>query len=179
MSLWKTLQSELDHRHPLPPLHPSDLWDVELSEEILGATDTKLMGVEHPSPEQVHATKAGLLLWNDDLDAAHTLVQDLHTREGSYWHAILHRREGDYANAKYWFARVGNHPIFESLYQQASRLWPMCKDWGRWSPDAFVNAVEQTVNQGEPPDAHTEAMRRVQVVEFSFLLRHGLSLDGQ
>jgi hypothetical protein len=28
----------------------------------------------------------------------------------SFWHAIMHRREGDFWNSKYWYARCRNHP---------------------------------------------------------------------
>lgn len=53
---------------------------------------------------------AGLWLYVDDLDRSHSITQDIHTATGSYWHAIMHRREGDFWNAKYWFRKVGAHP---------------------------------------------------------------------
>src|SRR6516165_1333879 len=46
---------------------------------------------------------AGLWLFHDFLDESHAISQDIDTIEGSYWHAILHRREPDYVNSKYWF----------------------------------------------------------------------------
>src|SRR5689334_2723957 len=61
------------------------------------------------------ACMAGLWLYHDFLDESHAISQDLHTIEGSYWHAIMHRREPDYWNANYWFRRVGAHPIYASL----------------------------------------------------------------
>lgn len=172
---WKTFQYEFDHRQPLPPLHPTSVWDPELSDEIRNTAPDELMGATQFALSAVQATRAGLLVWNDDLDAAHELVQDLSSAEGSYWHAILHRREGDYDNAKYWFARVGEHPIFASIYAQAVRLWPRCKEWNAWRPDRFVDAVADAVHTGEDEHPDAEALRRVQVVEFSFLLRHGIS----
>ena len=57
--------------------------------------------------ELARACLAGLWLYHDFLDEAHRISQSLHGREGSYWHGIMHRREGDFANAKYWFHRVG------------------------------------------------------------------------
>jgi hypothetical protein len=61
------------------------------------------------------ACLAALWLRYDFADESHAISQELETIEGSYWHAILHRREPDFANAKYWFRRVGSHPISPAL----------------------------------------------------------------
>jgi hypothetical protein len=48
-------------------------------------------------------------LWldrNGHWDAAHGVAQDVGTPEGSLIHAYLHRKEGDAANAAYWYARA-------------------------------------------------------------------------
>ena len=47
-----------------------------------------------------------LALWWDgkgDWEKAHTIAQDIPTREGSWVHAWLHRKEGDKGNARYWY----------------------------------------------------------------------------
>ena len=49
----------------------------------------------------------GLWYAVDELDAAHEFFQNDPTPEGSYWHGMLHRREGDFFNARYWFQRAG------------------------------------------------------------------------
>ncbi|WP_193213407.1 hypothetical protein [Luteolibacter marinus] len=39
-------------------------------------------------------------------DAAHDLCQDVPGNAGAWIHAWLHREEGDYSNACYWYARA-------------------------------------------------------------------------
>jgi len=68
------------------------------------------------------ACLAALWLYHDFPDESHSISQQLETVEGSYWHGILHRREPDYANAKYWFRRVGRHPIGAELAAAAREL---------------------------------------------------------
>jgi hypothetical protein len=49
-------------------------------------------------------------LWHDargDWDRAHTLAQEVETRDGAWVHAYLHRKEGDPDNARYWYRRAG------------------------------------------------------------------------
>ncbi|MCC6162141.1 MAG: hypothetical protein IT182_02210 [Acidobacteria bacterium] len=52
-------------------------------------------------------------LWQEargDWRGAHVTVQDLHSNDAAWVHAYLHRREGDDANARYWYARAGRPP---------------------------------------------------------------------
>ncbi len=62
---------------------------------------------------------AGLWLYCGRFEESHSISQELHTAEGSYWHGILHRQEPDDWNAGYWFKRVGKHAIFEDLSNAA------------------------------------------------------------
>lgn len=70
------------------------------------------------------ACLAGLWLWNGFLEESHALSQRLQTPEGSWWHGILHRREGDFGNAGYWFGRIGAHPLLRPIGRAVARLVP-------------------------------------------------------
>jgi hypothetical protein len=49
-------------------------------------------------------------LWHDgkgNWDASHDIAQDIHSNDGSWIHAYLHRKEGDTGNAAYWYRKAG------------------------------------------------------------------------
>ena len=49
-------------------------------------------------------------LWYDgkgDWEMAHNVAQEIHTDNGSWVHAYLHRKEGDKSNASYWYHMAG------------------------------------------------------------------------
>jgi hypothetical protein len=57
-------------------------------------------------------------LWLDargDWDGAHAIAQDVDDNDGARVHAYLHRKEGDLANAGYWYRRAREKPFEGSL----------------------------------------------------------------
>jgi hypothetical protein len=82
--------------------------------------------------------RAGLYLYCGCWSEAHETAQNIATREGSYWHAIVHRQEPDAGNAGYWFGQVGQHPIFAELGAAAGETW---------SPRAFIELCERARRQ--------------------------------
>ncbi|MCE9546551.1 MAG: hypothetical protein K8T25_13675 [Planctomycetia bacterium] len=106
--------------------------------------------------DMAEACKAGLWLAHNYLDESHRISQKIDTPTGSFWHAIMHRREGDYSNAGYWFRRLGEHPVYSSLALMADQLvrksaWAdhkavYCLVRGKkWDAVAFVDLVQSIV----------------------------------
>ena len=110
------------------------------------------------------AALAGLWLRHGFLDRSHNISQSLDTAEGSYWHGIMHRREPDYGNGKYWFRRVGQHAVFADLAQRlnaaiqtgevqtndlpataSQRVTSLASEW---DPFAFVDLCQQAAQTG-------------------------------
>ena len=89
-------------------------------------TPEQLLSVPVKSRTAADAMLAGLWLWHDALEESHTISQGIETPTGSFWHAIMHRREGDFSNAKYWYARCRNHPALpqnpEALVDLVARV---------------------------------------------------------
>lgn len=115
---------KLEVGNPLPTLVPQKAWNSELTDTLAAASlDDLFQGESLKNATFAEAIKSGLLLWNDALDESHTISQGLMDQTGSYWHGIMHRREPDYPNSKYWFGRVGTHPIFPALRERALELF--------------------------------------------------------
>jgi hypothetical protein len=107
-------------------------------------------------PQMAAACRAGLWLRFNYLDEAHRISQEIDTPEGSFWHGIVHRRDGDFDNAKYWFRRTGRHAAYGPLCKAAAELAatspearPTTLAWRTtWDPIAFVDLCAAEV-QGE------------------------------
>ncbi|MGQ9550515.1 MAG: hypothetical protein ACUVSY_17705 [Roseiflexus sp.] len=70
---------------------------------------------ESPPSDLSSALRA---LWYDargDWNAAHRAAQDDDSFDGAWVHAYLHRKEGDLANAGYWYRQAGRPMASGSL----------------------------------------------------------------
>jgi hypothetical protein len=124
--------------------------------------------------------RAGLWLLHDFIDESHEISQSIETTTGSFWHGIMHRREGDFSNAKYWFHRVGQHPVYEALGHEALRIGiKLSADdvavrrlivGDTWNPSAFVDLCSAAV---AGRNASTELCRHIQQCEWRLLFDYG------
>lgn len=159
----------------LPALAPRHLRaDDGLRRSISAASD----GVDQVVSMEI---QAGLYQMHDCLDDSHTCSQCIEGegrhRTGDYWHAIMHRREPDYGNAKYWFRSVGEHPVFEKLPEIARRVIQDCSatgldrlTMGNWDPFLFVDLCEKhAVNENSTASL---ALRAIQGWEMALLLEY-------
>src|SRR5205823_9313810 len=80
-----------------------------------GVRPEQLLAVPIVDGDDARALLAGLWLWHGALHEAHQIIQDLASPTASFWHAILHRLEGDFGNARYWYARCRDHRAMRML----------------------------------------------------------------
>ncbi len=147
-----------------------DAGDEQARQMLEAVSPEKLVVGRVVSLPDAQALLSALWLWHDWLDQSHTISQAIHTPTGSYWHAILHRREGDFSNAKYWYARCANHPVLPSLARVAAGVvhpLPADKTFLRlirdgWDSDVFVDLCEELHKRPDDP-RHSIAVRLQQI----------------
>jgi len=95
----------------------------------------------------------------------------------------MHRREGDYNNAKHWFRKVGEHPVFPKLRKRALRVGgetiespPHQQQYSdaietaeEWDPFQFVDWCADAETKNMDP-AIEYFLKKTQLVEIRLLL---------
>jgi hypothetical protein len=178
------LITRLESRKNLPPLSPAHVWHPGLDTDIAAISEAELAAGRPDGELSAPAWKAALHLWNDSLNAAHPLVEYLESQTGSALHGIIHRREGDYDNARYWFRLTGDHPAFHSLQirvqaqlrQQRLPNGPVGDalaamiGQGSWNPFLFTNVIEIQETRSSD-DSARPILEQLQQLELEAMLR--------
>jgi hypothetical protein len=110
----------------MPELVPAKVTQSEFIDLVAAIQD-------EPQIQANPAIQAALWLYVDDLDRSHEISQNIKSPLGGLWHGIMHRREGDFWNSKYWFRRAGGTRALGSM-----------------DPCDFVDRVEKAAGQNPP-----------------------------
>ena len=152
----------------LEKLTPSEPLSTALLLRIRAADDAALSGgktVGHAG--NFALVRGGLFYAIDALDEAHAFFQDAKGDLGAYWHGMMHRREGDFDNARYWFRRCGALPCADALHSEAARVSPLMARQMSWDAYVLTGECEQAAHGAEESRAECVALLRV---EFDGLL---------
>jgi hypothetical protein len=173
---------ETDRRRPLGSGRPDSSGPKVLKELDTGSAfshaRSKVDRTQPVDTDMAGCCISGVCLLHDCLDESHTISQGIDTTSGSFWHAIMHRREGDFWNSKYWFRRVGPHPAFEAICRRVGELAghrgqeqnvKKLTAGGSWDPSRFVDLCESSVSHSS--DAHDLCLD-IQLIEWEALFDH-------
>lgn len=152
---------------------------AEMRARLAGLTPERLLAPRRiVDPLLADCCLAAVWLYHDLLDESHSLSQKIENVEGSYLHGLMHRREPDFPNAKYWFRKVGRHAIFKPLAESAREIapgeaasgpWAWLSPRDAWDPFRFIDLCEKNLQPSAP--AH-DLCRKIQLVEWQLLFDH-------
>jgi hypothetical protein len=147
----------------LKSLTPKDPLDRELVRRLQETGDDVLAGEKVlADPTMFALVRGGLFYALDDLPEAHAIFQDASDDCGSYWHGMLHRREGDFDNARYWFRRAGVLPFFAETHRAACAHSEIMARQSNWDPYLFTGQCEQERFGAEELTGEMQALQRVE-----------------
>src|SRR5690554_647517 len=132
----------LKDRTVLQALTPVRIWISEL--------DTKIreLNLANSTDKSIIALMAGLHLWNDNLNASHSFSQEIEDdATGGYWHGLMHRMEQDYWNSQYWFRRVGNHPVKDTVQAKVADFLNQQDQLNTLTPSRIVDSLKRYRDQ--------------------------------
>jgi hypothetical protein len=172
---------DTDRRRPLDAGSPGRAPDTlkrMTAESAFAHANAEFAPSQPQDADMAACCLAGAWLLYDCLDESHAVSQGVDTPSGSFWHAIMHRREGDYSNAQYWFRRVGLHPVYDLLGQRAAELaaargaeaaTKKMITGGAWDAVAFVDLCRLAI-RGQ--DNVRDLCLDIQQAEWELLFNH-------
>ncbi len=101
----------------------TDTGTREMLPKLQGLTREDLFPGGYEDAHMAGCCLAGLWLLHNFLHEGHEICQDIKTPEGSFWHAIMHRSEGDYSNAKYWYRMAKTDPLHDAISEAAEETY--------------------------------------------------------
>lgn len=121
--------------------------------------------------------EAVLCLRIGKIDRAHVLVQSGSTPIESYLHGVVHRLEGDFWNAKYWFRQVKDRELLSTIGNsvaialkssgifEASQSLKIISRYDHFDPTAFVDACEAAGHSS----SNTDPLQKIGQAEWESL----------
>ena len=152
------------HEGLLEKLTPTEPLSYDLLIRLREADDAVLSGGRViVRPENFALVRGGLLYAIDAIHEAHTFFQDAPGDLGAYWLGMMHRREGDFENARHWFRRAGALPCFSALHRAAGGFSADMARQPSWDPYLLTGECERARFGAEESGA---ALARLQRAEF-------------
>ncbi len=139
-------------------------------------------------PKSLPLVQGALFLCFDCWKEAHEIA-DSHegTAAGHWLHAIVHRREPDAGNSKYWYAKVktpakvyeaiGNGVLALLKQQPVAELGPLVQKMEKsktWEPETFVDLCDK-FREEDPQSPVYQTLARVQELEWRGLAEYILT----
>jgi len=166
-----------------PSLGPGPRQGVWSEKQI---NEELILGKSGITADRQALVRALILLWHDHLETAHGLAQEIDNPDGAWVHGIMHRREPDYGNAKYWFRRVGAHECFPQLAKRVAEFLKDGEGGGlserllgdkRWNAFAFIDECEKAATATNT--AEVRLLRAIQRIETEVLLEWFSAQKGE
>ncbi|MGA3170111.1 MAG: hypothetical protein ABSE62_03780 [Chthoniobacteraceae bacterium] len=158
-------------------LTPSQPGPAETIRRIREAKDQDLTGgavlADATYPQLI---RAGLLYAFDAIAESHRIVQGVGNDLASYWHGMLHRRDGDFDNARYWYRRTGRLSLFSEMHARAAAVSPLMARQSDWDPYLLVGQCEQARFGADLDQKELVTLQRIEFnAMFDYLWRGAFS----